>query len=309
MSPKVGLVTVTYNSESVLEDFLESFYRLSGVDAHLYVVDNASSDGTRASLDAVAGSQISVIRNRTNTGIAVGNNQGIAAARDDACDWILLINNDTTFDSEMVAHLVDTATTQGLKILSPVIAATNPPGSDWYSDGVVHPWRAMQAKHVGMGSPLVLDRTTPYPVNYASTCALLIHSAVFRDIGLMDPMYFVYGDDVDFCIRATRAGYGYYVDPGALLTHKASSLTGEFTGPFAARWISRNWVVVARRHANAAQKTIGGFYIAAWTLARFLTRRDTLQVTRWRVAAYREGMKVDLSAAPPRLENMRSNAL
>lgn len=309
MSAKVGLVTVTYNSESVLAEFLESFSGIAGVDAHLYVVDNASSDGTREQLEAAAGPRISVILNDSNTGIAVGNNQGIAAARDDECDWILLINNDTTFDSGMVSRLVDSATEQDLKIVSPIIAATDPPGSDWYSNGVVHPWRAMQAKHLGMGAELVLDRTFPYSVDYASTCALLVHPSVFRDIGLMDPVYFVYGDDVDFCLRATRAGHGYHVDPGALLLHKASSLTGEFTGPFAARWISRNWVVVARRHATAAQKLIGGCYIAAWTAARLLTRRDSLQVTGWRLKAYREGMTVDLSAAPPRLETMRSDAL
>lgn len=309
MTVRVGLVTVTYNSGSVLSDFLDSFASLSGVDARLYVVDNNSTDGTPERLKAIRDPKVSVILNEDNAGIAIGNNQGIEAARVDSCDWILLINNDTLFDPDFVSRLVGTASDRGLKIVSPLIAATEPPGSDWYSDGKIHAWRAMQAKHVGMGDTLRAPIGDPYVVDYASTCALLVHPSVFEAVGLMDPVYFVYGDDVDFCLRATRAGFDYHVEPRAVLVHKASSLTGEFTGPFAARWISRNWVVVARRHATKLQLLTGAVFIGAWTVARLLTRRDSLKVTRWRVAAFLEGSRVDLSVPPPRFADGPVDAL
>lgn len=300
----VGVVTVTYNSSSVLEDFLASLWKQEGVDIRLYAVDNNSSDESVARLDEDSiAHATTVIRNATNTGVSVGNNQGIVAALADGCDWVLLLNNDTIFDDVFVTNLVDCAVAYDLNVLSPLIEATDPPGSNWYSDGVIQPYKAMKATHLGMGAPLIPDAHSDVAqVAYASTCALLVRPSVFETVGLMDPIYFVYGDDVDFCIRTKKAGYSYAVTSRSLLTHKASSLTGEFTGDFAVRWITRNWVLVARRHATPAQLAVGTLYMGAWVIGRFLLRREGFSVTRRRIKAIREGWSLDLSNQPPRLQ-------
>lgn len=303
MGVSVGVVTVTFNSSSVLDDFLASLWAQVGVDVRLYAVDNDSQDSTVDRLKEDGRHHpTAVIANDANLGVAVGNNQGIEAAIADGCDWVLLLNNDTLFPPPFVADLVRVADAGGLDIVSPLIEATDPPGSNWYSDGVIHPFKAMKTTHLGMGDEL-LPATHPEAatVDYASTCALLVRPAVFEAVGLMDPIYFVYGDDVDFCIRAKRAGYHYTVTARAVLTHKASSLTGEFTGAFAAHWITRNWVVLARRHCSAAQLVLGGVYMAMWVVGRLVLRRENLDVTRRRIKAIREGWRLDLGPEPPRL--------
>lgn len=299
----VGVVTVTFNSSSVLDDFLVSLWAQVGIDVRLYAVDNDSKDSTidRLTLDA-RHHPLVVIANDANLGVAVGNNQGIEAAIADGCDWVLLLNNDTLFAPTFVANLVEVADARGLDILSPLIEATDPPGSNWYSDGVIQPFKAMKATHLGMGSELLpFTHRETATVDYASTCALLVRPRVFETVGLMDPIYFVYGDDVDFCIRAKRAGYQYTVTARAVLTHKASSLTGEFTGDFAAHWITRNWVVVARRHCSPVQLVVGSVYISMWVVGRLVFRRENFDVTRRRINAIQEGMRLDLTPEPPRL--------
>ncbi|MCH6471808.1 glycosyltransferase family 2 protein [Sinomonas terrae] len=299
----VGIVTVTFNSSAVIEDFLASLWAQVGVEVRLYAVDNDSRDATVHRLKEDGKRHpVVVVENDTNVGVAVGNNQGIEAALADGCDWVLLLNNDTLFPSTFVAEMVRIAEERRLNIVSPLIEATDPAGSNWYSNGKIQPFKAMKAVHIGMGDALA-PRTRPEitSVDYASTCALLVRPVVFETVGLMDPIYFVYGDDVDFCIRAKRAGYEYSVTSRAVLTHKASSLTGEFTGEFASHWITRNWVVVARRHCTPTQLVIGGTYIAMWVTARLIFGRENLAVTRRRIRAIREGLRLDLSREAPRL--------
>ncbi|TAM70045.1 MAG: glycosyltransferase family 2 protein [Microbacteriaceae bacterium] len=300
--PKVGVVTVTYNSVGVLDEFLRCLWAQKGVELHLYVIDNNSEDGTVSRLrDDASAESMTVIANTSNEGVAVGNNQGTEAAIADANTWVLLLNNDTVFDDTFVADLVANAMKHDSKILSPVIETTEPPGSVWYSDGRIQPFKAMKATHLGMGTRIPAELPENYGVDYASTCALLVAPTVFEEVGLMDPVYFVYGDDVDFCIRARKHGYEYRVAGNVLLTHKASSLTGDYTGPFAVRWISRNWIVVARRHATPIQLIVGLAYVSMWTVARFALRRDSLSVTRRRLKAFAEGWRLDLASKPPSL--------
>ncbi|TFC74532.1 glycosyltransferase family 2 protein [Cryobacterium sp. TMS1-20-1] len=301
---KVGVVTVTYNSGRVLDDFLVSLKAQVGVDVHLYAVDNASSDDTLAKLSRYsAENAVTTIANSGNEGVASGNNQGTVAALADGCDWVLLLNNDTVFGPDVLASLVRSAEKNQLNILSPLIEATEPAGSIWYLSGVISPYKGMWAKHLRMGEPLVGPYPDVMPVDYASTCALLIRPSVFESVGLMDPVYFVYGDDVDFCIRATRAGFQYAVAGDVKILHKASSITGAFTDPFAVRWVTRNWAVVARRHCSPVQRVSGSVYMAAWTLARFAARRENFTVLKGRLRAFREGWTLNLSSVPPRLDN------
>ena len=95
---KIGLVTVTYNSESVLADFLQSVKNQTYNNYCLYVVDNDSKDKTKKLLQAEA--NIQLINNEDNLGVAYANNQGVKLALKDGCEFVLLVNNDTVFEKE-----------------------------------------------------------------------------------------------------------------------------------------------------------------------------------------------------------------
>ena len=104
-SGKIGVVTVTYNSEPVLEEFFDSLTAQTHKRFVLYVVDNASKDQTLEITRRRTDLSVILIANAENLGVAKGNNQGILAAVNDGCECVLLLNNDTVFHADIIAQL------------------------------------------------------------------------------------------------------------------------------------------------------------------------------------------------------------
>lgn len=302
-SEAVACVTVTYNSAGVMEDFLDSLHSQVDVAFHLYAVDNASTDD---SCELLESSEISnkttLIRNPTNDGVARGNNLGIRPALEDGYSWILIVNNDTIFGPTAIADLLREAHETGARVISPFIEAVEPAGSAWYVGGTISMWRAARPYHQDIHRDIAQLDPTPRDVAYAPTCVLLVHRSVFDEVGLMDEAFFVYGDDVDFAIRVVRAGIPYVVTGGARFIHKINGTTGSPTGPFRARWGTRNWIYCARKHCAPLQLIVGVLYVLIWSTARFAARRETFEAYRTRLAAILEGLRSPLQDDVPRVE-------
>lgn len=298
-SQKIGVVTVTFNSGAVLEDFLVSLDGQSHKNFTLYAIDNASTDNSVRRLSAEHPFDVRVIANPDNVGIAVGNNQGIELALSDRCDWILLLNNDTILPSNLFEDMMTSAVENNAEILTPLIEAAEPTGTIWYSGGRIgSAVRGYQPTHELLGSPISDAPQTVRTTIYASTCCLLIAPSVFASIGLMDPVYFVYYDDLDFAIRANNAGHRYVLDPTIMMLHKASSLTGGPESAFTIRWMSRNSIVLVRRHSRGLTRVAGITFTLAWATARAALRRDSIRIYRARLGAYREGLTLRMPPAP-----------
>lgn len=302
-SPRVGVVTVTYNSASVLDDFLDSLSSQEGIDLRLYAIDNLSSDNSIERLKQESRfTALKIVANDANLGVAVGNNQGIELALADGCDWVLLLNNDTLFARSTIRKLIDEAEANGLDLLSPMIEATDPPATVWYAGGHYTPSQGFRTFHDNAGAPVDMFPERRAATGYASTCALLVRPEVFHVVGLMDPVYFVYFDDVDFAVRCVQAGYQYWVSPVARVTHKASSLTGGKTSSFTVKWYSRNWPLIARRHLPLLKALVALGFIQTWTLARLLTRRDSFSNFALRQRSFVEGLAAAKAGPAPRLD-------
>lgn len=293
---------MTHNSGGVLPDFLESVTGQVGVDIALYVVDNASTDSTLIQLERERRiERLHLISNDQNLGAAVGNNQGILAAIADACEWILLINNDTVFGEETLTALVAVANTDGLDLVSPIIEAAEPPGTIWYSGGRLDNKRAFLAQHVDAGESIDRGPSELRSVDYAPTTALLIRPAVFTAVGLIDPLYFAYFEDVDFCVRATRAGFRYWVTPAARVVHKASSLTGGIQSPFTIKWFWLNWPLFVRRNYAGVKRIYALAYIQALSVYLLMLRRDSLTTFLIHQRGFWSAMRISLAATPPQI--------
>ena len=103
---KLGIVTITYNSEKVLDDFIESVLRQSYTNFKLFIIDNYSSDSTISILNNTQDERIRVIKNKENIGVAAANNQGIKEAINSECKQVLLLNNDVVFEKDLLKKLI-----------------------------------------------------------------------------------------------------------------------------------------------------------------------------------------------------------
>jgi glycosyltransferase involved in cell wall biosynthesis len=137
-------------------DCLESLDRLTYGNIDVIVVDNASTDGTAAVIEERYGGRITTLVNRANLGFSEGNNVGIRHAIEGGADYILLLNNDTLVDPNLVDQLVEVISkTPEIGIVGPKIYYASPPDQIWFAGGEVHLFRGT-ARHIQL--PGVLRR-------------------------------------------------------------------------------------------------------------------------------------------------------
>lgn len=294
--PRLGVVTVTYNSGEVLQEFLDSLSAqdLRAVSARIYAIDNASTDDSVAVLEAHPVG-VSLIVNEDNRGFAAASNQGIRQALADGCEYVLLINNDTVFDSQVLAGLLGVAERNSPGILAPMIETFDPPGV-WYAGGTVRRWRGLAARH--LTQPPRKGRNSASPVEFATGCCLMAHRSVFVRVGLLDEDFFVYCEDLDFCLRAARAGVPIFHTSDVSIRHKAGSLTGGPGADFVVIQRAMNQVLVIRKNAAGIRKVFALVYHQMWIVGRLLIRRDPLRMLWMRERAYTRGLSLPLSEPP-----------
>ena len=244
---KIGVVTVTYNSEHVIREFLDSLRTQTHTNFELYVVDNNSKDKTLEIVRQHSGLPIAVIANRENLGVAEGNNQGIRAALADDCECVLLLNNDTTFSEGLLSELYAGLDRFKCDMTTCKMYFHDFPHRIWCAGGRFRPLLGYENLHDGEGEEDAGQFDEPRRITYTPTCCLMVRRSVFDQIGLMDSRYFVYADDADFLYRCLRRGIALWYIPEARLWHKVSSLTGNMSD-FMVRYSTRNRIYFVRKH-------------------------------------------------------------
>ena len=226
---KIGLVTVTYNSSNVLQDFLSCVWDQTHNNLVLYVVDNSSKDATCSILKMETDARLIIIKNTLNCGVAKANNQGIKSAISDGCDQVLIINNDVKFESNLIQKLLQAQSERSCSLVVPKIMYFDKPDHIWYAGSCFVKRKGYLPLHRGMK---ILDQgqyNEVTEVEYAPTCCLLVRKEVFRDIGMMDEKYFVYFDDTDFSYRVWKdRRHKIFYFPDVKFYHKVGSLTNSF---------------------------------------------------------------------------------
>jgi len=263
---RIGIVTVTFNSASVLPDFIRCLKSQDCQTFTLYVVDNRSTDGSADSIRKLCldqGIDHRVIENPANVGIACANNQGIRNALGEGCDPVIVANNDIEFGPGALSEVIAIGHDRPLDLLAPKVVFHDLPGTIWCAGGTLS-WLRGVPRTAGYrqldGPRFALSRYT----HYASTCFLVVPARVFQAVGLMDEDYFVYLDDSDFVARALQARFRIFYTPEPVIRHKVSVSTGGAESPFTIHQISKNTILFL--HKNNPPP------VAAWYILTFLAR-------------------------------------
>ncbi len=218
---RVCIILLNWNGKKDTLECLDSLQAVTYKRLQTIVVDNGSTDG---SVDAIhkAYPSIPILETGENLGFAGGNNIGIEWALRKPFEWILLLNNDTTVDPGFVTAFLDAAKEKNAKLLGAKIYRYNDPlridhlGGFWNSD-IAEFECPLQGK-IDNGSYEEMQK-----VDYASGCALLLHKTVPETIGLLEPSFFLYWEETDYCFRARKAGFEVWTAPKAKIYHKVST--------------------------------------------------------------------------------------
>jgi len=288
---KIGVVTVTYNSAAMLDEFFASLDAQTYRQFCLISVDNASSDSTVLLLNAQPGAEQLVIANVANVGVAAANNQGIRAAIEVGCEFVLLINNDVVLGPDLLAELIRGLTDHSCEMAVPLIYFSDPPDRIWTAGGSFQPWLGFRIHHRGSNEKDRGQYHQPAKIDYAPTCCVLIRREVFRRIGLMDERYFVYADDVDFMYRARKAGVAMYYLPRGKLWHKVNGLTGGSLSDFSLYYNARGRALFLYKHFRDGNPFFWIWLHSFHDLIRALLRKSFRHTRKVKLQGMRDGRK------------------
>lgn len=253
MSARIGLVTVLFNSASVLSGFFESLERQDYDEYWVFMLDNSLDDLSYLKAQELIAhynvKNISLIKNADNVGIAAGNNQGTKLALAMGCEYVLLLNNDIEFtDPALLRSMVDVAVAKNEKMIVPKIFYFG--GRQiWCAGGVIIKWKG-STRHIGQDETDTGQYDVDTHTNYAPTCFMLIHNSVFESVGLMDERYFVYYDDADFIWRSNQKHFRIYYWAKGEVWHKVSTSTGGDFSPFSVYYLTRNRIYFIRKNLS-----------------------------------------------------------
>lgn len=271
-SPKLGLVTVLYNTPEVLEDFFRSLACQTYKNFILYVIDNSSKPESLRLARELASQyciETTFIDNQgNNVGVAAGNNQGIKAALVDGCEYVLIINNDLLFEAPDVFDKLMQVAINGESLVSPLIL-NYPEGKLWYAGGHFDEYRALAPHDYAGMDKAAVAKFDEYHA-YAPTCFLIVNSDVFKQVGMMDERYFAYYDDTDFLYRAYIAGYKVKLEQDVVISHKVSVSTGGDLSFFGAYHLTRNRMYFAKKNLHFPKREISIAYTIVTRLGRIL---------------------------------------
>lgn len=253
------------------------------------VVDNNSDDGSVLKLNAAIeqehwSSWASVMPLDKNGGFAFGNNASIriALASVETVDYIMLLNPDTIVHTGAIKLLVD------FMNANPDVGIAgsqleNDDGSVEYS---AHAFPSPLSELDGAARFGLLSRFlhrnfshhssggSAHPCDWVSGASMIIRRKVIEDIGLLDEKYFLYFEEVDFCLRSHLAGWQCWYVPDSRVIH----LEGASTGIHATTKRRAGYWYDSRRRFFIKHYGVTGLVTAdlLWTLGRFsyLLRRS-----------------------------------
>ncbi len=246
--PKVYAVVLNWNCKDDLMECLDSLARVDYPNFAVIVVDNGSTDGSPEAMRQKF-PWVELVVNERNLGFAEGNNVGIRHALNKGCDYVFLLNNDTTVDKLILKDLIDVAEEQqDIGMVGPMIYQYNQPNKIWFAGGRRCWHRGFEM--MGFGETDNGQYNEIREVEYITGCGLLVKRKVIDEIGLMDPRYFNYVEETEWNFRARRKGYRVVWIPQAKMWHKGGASSQGWDSPLSLYYQSRNILLFTRENGS-----------------------------------------------------------
>jgi GT2 family glycosyltransferase/glycosyltransferase involved in cell wall biosynthesis len=220
----------------------------------IIVVDNDRRDSTAAVRKALgqAWPQITYLHTGGNLGFSGGMNVGIREALARGADRVLLVNSDIIVPPDCLARLeqsFDAVSHAG--IAGPVVLARSEPDRV-ASLGISYAPVSGRMRHCAFGARVAeLELPAGRAVDGVSGCLMLVKREVFEAVGLLDEEYFFSFEDLDFCLKARRAGFATVLAGSAAVYHEGGRSMGANT-PRRLYFAARNHLLLARRNDPSA---------------------------------------------------------
>ena len=229
---KLSVVIVSYNVKYYLEQCLYALRRATeGIESEIWVVDNASTDGSVEYLQARF-PEVHYIANKENAGFSRANNQAIVRS---SGEYVLLLNPDTIVGEEVLAGCIRFLETHAEAGATGVAMLKDNGEFAWESRrGLPTPFTSFckmsglcalfpTSRTFGRYYMRYLDIAEPNEIEVISGAFNMIRRSALDETGLLDEDFFMYGEDIDLSYRLLQHGYKNYYLPLQILHYKGES--------------------------------------------------------------------------------------
>jgi N-acetylglucosaminyl-diphospho-decaprenol L-rhamnosyltransferase len=262
----VTISIVSLNTRDLLAACLRSVHASSGVTYEVFVVDNGSTDGSADMVERDFPS-VRLIRNDSNRGFAAANNVAIKIA---SGRCVLLLNPDTVVEPGTLRNMVafmDAGKNVG--ICGPRILF---PDGRFQSCGYRFPTLLSEIRQskqiggalrriVGQEPPLEVGQS-PFEVDWVDGACLMIRRDVVAEIGPLDEQYFLYAEELDWCVSARKAGWAIYALPEVRLVHHQGQSSAQMSDVSLGHLVETRLRYYRKHHGLAVAAATSLVYIA-----------------------------------------------
>jgi GT2 family glycosyltransferase len=261
-----SIAIVSLNTRDVLRECLKSVDRESnGLQVEVLVVDNGSSDGSPAMV-ATEFPHVRLIRSSVNLGFGVANNLAIEAARG---RYVVLLNSDAFLCQGSLRLAVETmdrspqVALAGGRLMGRDLSPQ--PSARMFPHVITDAFVLTGLAAKFPKSPIFgrFDRTwadpaKPSQVDWVPAAFSIARTEVLRQVGLFDPRFFLYMEEVDLCRRVKAKGYQIWYWPDIRVVHIGGESSRQITeldfssvGGQLVRWRMRSTLLYYRKHHGA----------------------------------------------------------
>lgn len=257
MKTKVAIVTLNWNSPQITVNAVDQILNIyhSLFNFQIILIDSHSTDDSVSIFKKKYSNNplVKIIVTDDNYGTAEGNNYGIRYSLENNFTHTLIINNDVNIDSQFLDNLIKFQAVNNVDIASPKIYFA--PGHEFHHNhyskqdrgkviwfvGGKFDWNNVNGFHPGVDE---IDHgqfdQANYNVDFLTGCCVLINNRVFKKIGIFNPYYFMYLEDIDFCRRAKINGFCLAYCPNAHIWHINASSSGGVGSKLQDYFLTRN---------------------------------------------------------------------
>lgn len=290
--PAVLAIVLNWNHGAHTRRAVESLLASEGIALDVLIVDNGSEDGSPEELAGRFG-EGRLLRLGENRGYTGGMNAGLEHwLAETGAPYGLVVTDDVTVAPDAVARMRSSmdagpspAGSDGMRrgAVGPVVRHRTDPGRIFSAGGIIERRRARtrQLRTVPEGD-------APYPVEWIDGCCMLLRREAIEEVGLLDPRFFIYFEEVDLCCRLRAAGWEVAVDPRAVAHQEKDRVPTRYY----AYYMTRNRFLFWRKNFGLGGARIGAMIAAdtaglvAWWLRSLLspslrTERSTRAAWVW----------------------------
>lgn len=261
---KVYALIVSYNRKHLLLKCIYSVLNQTRAPGYIFVVDNASTDGTGESLNSaglLARREIDFIALQENRGGAGGFATGLQHAIDKGAEWIWMMDDDAEPHPNALEELMKVATDPAHIYGSLAVYGNEP---SWLTTVLDPPLG--EISDIDAMPEIATVQSLPF-------LGFLIHRSLVERIGLPDAGFFIAADDAEYCIRSQKAGAKIIIASKSRIEHPKSrpykvkvlgrTLTCLALPPWKRYYDTRNRLLIAREHYGARlfTQTIPGSFV------------------------------------------------